>query len=196
MSQSRSKSEIERDRRKIAKLYLEGKIQGEIAQELNISQATVSRDLTFLQKEWAEARINDIDERKRIELAKIDNLELEYWDGWNRSKQASKVETQKMLGSAKKPKQGETNPEPTPEKFEKINKTESQIGDPRFLTGIQDCIRQRRELLGLDASKKVEVKIDDLTDEERINKVLELLNSARERADGQTNKRNQGKKTR
>ena len=194
MSQARSKSEIERDRRKIARLYLEGKIQGEIAEALNISQATVSRDLTFLQKEWTVARINDIDERKRIELAKLDNLELTYWEGWKRSQEAIKVETQKIQGSAKPQKEGEEKRDSTPEKLEKINRVETQVGDPRFLAGVQDCIKQRRELLGMDASKKVEVKIDDLTDEERINKVFELLDTARERADGQIDKRNKGKK--
>jgi predicted transcriptional regulator len=172
------------------------KTQSEIAEALDISQATVSRDLTAIQKEWAQARINDIDERKRVELAKIDNLELEYWEGWKRSQESVKTETQKMQGSARQPKAGEERNDTAPDKLEKINRVESQIGDPRFLAGIQSCINKRCELLGLNAPTKTEVKIDDLTDEERINKVLELLDTARERANGQTAKRNQGKKAR
>ena len=86
MAQSRHKSEIERDRRNIAKLYLSGTTQMDIAEKLKISQATVSRDLKVIEKEWAAARINDIDERKRMELAKIDNLELVYWEGGRRAR--------------------------------------------------------------------------------------------------------------
>ena len=103
MAQSRHKSEIERDRRNIAKLYLSGTTQMDIAEKLKISQATVSRDLKVIEKEWSAARINDIDERKRMELAKIDNLELVYWEGWKKSQADAEVETVKMQGNADKP---------------------------------------------------------------------------------------------
>lgn len=123
----------------------------EIAAELDISQATVSKDLKVLQKEWQEARINDIDERKRQELAKIDNLELEHWEGWRRSQQDAEVQTVKMLGKE------------SPDKMEKTRRTEGQVGDPRFLTGIQWCINKRCELLGLDAPKRQDITSNDQT---------------------------------
>ncbi len=146
MAQSRSKSEKERDRRNIAKLYLQGTTQMEIAERLNISQPTVSRDLTVIQKEWAAARINDIDERKRLELAKIDNLELTYWDGWKRSLENAETETTKMQGNKDEPG-----------KIEKTKRVEGQAGDPRFLNGVGWCINKRCELLGLNAPKDIDV---------------------------------------
>ena len=141
MAQSRLASEVERDRRMIGRLYLAGVTQMEIAAQLGISQATVSRDLKFLQAEWQEARINDIDERKRQELAKIDNLELEYWDAWRRSQKDAEVETVKVVNAT----------------IETTNRTEGQTGDPRFLAGVQWCINKRCELLGLDAPKNIDL---------------------------------------
>lgn len=150
MAKSRLKAEIERDRRNISRMYLRGDLQVDIADALGISQSTVSRDLTYLQKEWQEARINDIDERKRLELAKIDNLELEYWDAWQRSKEDAEVQTIKQKGAIV---DGEKQIVP----IEAQKRTEGQAGDPRFLAGVQWCINKRCELLGLDAAKKTDV---------------------------------------
>jgi predicted transcriptional regulator len=144
---SRLKAQKERDRRNVASLYLKGVIQADIADQLGISQSTVSKDLKLIQSEWAVARINDIDERKRIELAKIDNLELTYWDGWKRSQENAEVETTKLKGrDADKPTD-----------LEKTKRVEGQVGDPRFLQGVANCIDKRCELLGLNAPKNVDV---------------------------------------
>jgi len=144
---SRLKAQIERDRRNIASLYLKGVIQADIAEQLGISQSTVSKDLKAVQLEWSVARINDIDERKRLELAKIDNLELTYWDGWKRSQENAEVETTKMQGAEKD----------KPSKLEKTKRVEGQVGDPRFLQGVAWCVDKRCELLGLNAPKNMDV---------------------------------------
>lgn len=144
----RKKSELERDRRNIARMYLSGTTQMEIASELGLSQSTVSRDLSYLQKEWAEARISDIDERKRMELAKIDILELEYWDAWRGSKRDSETETKTIRGDQSDEK---------PKRIEQAKRIESQNGDPRYLVGVQWCIERRCGLLGLDAPKRTDV---------------------------------------
>ena len=144
---SRLAAQNERDRRNIASLYLKGVIQADIAEQLKISQGTVSKDLKFIQNEWMIARINDIDERKRIELAKIDNLELTYWDGWKRSQENAEVETTKMKGK-------DTS---KPSELEKTKRVEGQVGDSRFLQGVGWCIEKRCELLGLNAPKNVDV---------------------------------------
>lgn len=147
-NERRKPAEIERDRRNIARMYLAGRIQADIADELGISQATVSRDLKAVQAEWKEARINDIDERKRQELAKIDNLELEYWDAWRRSCENAEIETTKA--QAGRGSEG-------PDRIEKTKRVEGQTGDPRFLTGVMTCINKRCELLGLNAPVKNEM---------------------------------------
>lgn len=144
MSKARKKSAIARDRRNIARLYLKGELQADIAEQLGISQSTVSRDLSAIQKQWQEANIHDINERKSTELAKIDNLELEYWDAWKRSQEDAELRTKKAV---------ESNGETRKEAQERI---EGQVGNPAFLRGIEWCINKRCELLGLDAPKKTD----------------------------------------
>jgi len=83
---NRSDSQKERDRREISRRYLKGELQWDIANALNIDQAIVSRELKIIQKQWQKDSIFDFNEAKQKELAKIDNLELEYWDSWQTSK--------------------------------------------------------------------------------------------------------------
>lgn len=142
MAQSRLKAERERDRRNISRMYLQGRLQAEIAVELNISQPTVSRDLAYIQKQWAVERLDDFVEKKNIELAKVDNLELEYWEAWKRSQKDAEMRIKKAVEAG-----GETRKEAQ-------ERIEGQVGDPRFLAGVQWCINKRCEILGLDAPKK------------------------------------------
>lgn len=169
MAQSRLTAEIERDRRNIARLYLQGETQASIAEQLGISQPTVSRDLKVIQGEWKEARIHDIDERKNIELAKIDNLELEYWEAWKRSCEDAEVMTVKKKG-----KIVNGNEQTIPVEAQK--RTEGQSGDPRYLAGVQWCINKRCELLGLDAPKSLDVTSGN----ERIQQVNPYMTLSKE----------------
>ena len=142
----RSKGQLIRDRRRISNLYLQGWLQVDIADELDISHSTVSRDLTHLYKEWQESSLVDIDESKSRELAKVDRLEREYWQAWEKS--CEDAETIRQEGT-----KTETGIQP-----EKIVKTaKGQAGDSRFLSGIQWCINKRCELLGLDAPEKHDI---------------------------------------
>ena len=163
----RSKSQIARDRRKIANLYLQGRIQADIGEELDINQSTVSRDLQALQEEWKNSSLIDIDEAKAKELAKVDRLEREYWDAWERS--CEDAETKRLEGTLAP---GEDQGKPT----KQILTRKGQAGDPRFLTGIQWCIERRCKILGIDAPSKrehggmgggpiqVEVEVEDVNE--------------------------------
>jgi predicted transcriptional regulator len=143
----RTKSQEERDKRMISRLYLQGKIQAEIAAELKISQPTVSRELKELVNEWKIERVYDINEAKQKELAKIDNLELEYWEAWSRSRRDAERKIKKDAISSK----GFSN--------ETTEQVEPQVGDPRFLNGVQWCIERRCLILGVDAPKKIQGEI-------------------------------------
>lgn len=140
MTIKRKPAQVERDRRLIATLYLQGKIQPEIAYELKISQSTVSREIKLLVEDWKKERVYDINEAKAKELAKIDVLELEYWDAWSRSQNDA---VKRIKGMSKT--QGE---------YESTS-TEGQVGDARFLQGVMDCIKQRCAILGVEAPKAV-----------------------------------------
>jgi len=143
--QRRDKAQIERDRREIARLYLRGEYQSEIAKRLDISQPTVSNDLKVIQEQWKVDRVDDINERKNIELAKIDALEIEYWSAWTESQKNEETKKAVKIGD-KQVKQ------------EMISK--GQSGNPAFLRGVEWCINKRCDLLGLDAPKKSELSVE------------------------------------
>src|SRR5688572_20510255 len=69
----------------IARLYAQRHTQAEIAEQLGINQATVSRQLKAVQQAWKDAAVAAWDEHLARELAKIDELERVYWDAWRRS---------------------------------------------------------------------------------------------------------------
>lgn len=127
MGRQRNAAEVARDRKRIAQLYLKSWLQADIADELKIDQSTVSRDLKALHKLWLDDANVTFDEARSRELAKIDNLELTYWEAWQRSTENIAIETSKP-----------------------------QSGDLRFLHGVQWCINRRSKLRGLDEPQKLE----------------------------------------
>ena len=137
----RSKFKREQDLVYIAQAYLTGKPQAEIAQELNVSQPTITHDLKELQRRWLAASVRDIDQLKAQELAKIDNLERTYWEAWARSCEDATTQVKR----ARKGTGDETVVQ------EQRVTVQEQVGDPRFLTGIQWCIERRCKVLGFDA---------------------------------------------
>ena len=120
-------------RQKVAVLYLQKLPQHEIGRRLGVGQATVHRDLRAVQKVWLESTLRNFDAARAEELAKIDNLEREYWEAWERSK----LDKQSKL--AEKSVQGKRTQ----------LKTEGQVGNPRYLEGVQWCILKRCKLFGI-----------------------------------------------
>ena len=151
MTRRRSSAELARDRRKIADLYLKGWIQADIADELGVNQSTVSRDIKALQKDWLESALVDFNEAKSQELAKIDRLEREYWQAWERSCEDAETVTEKARASRGAEK---------PDSIEKTKQAKGQAGDPRFLNGVQWCIERRCKILGIDAPNKIGFESD------------------------------------
>jgi len=143
----RSSGELARDRRRVSDLYLQGWIQADIAKELEVSQTTVSRDIKALQADWLKSSLIDFTAAKAGELAKIDNLERIYYDAWERSCEDAIVQVARAVESA-----NDTRKEGT-------KTTKGQVGDPRFLNGVQWCIDKRCKIFGLDVIK-VHVQAD------------------------------------
>ncbi len=141
----RSRSQLERDRREIARRYLRGDIQADIASDLGINQSTVSRDLAAIQEQWREERVHDINERKNIELARVDELEREYWQAWEKSKEDE--QTKKAVKRGDKDVRQEIT-------------VKGQVGDASYLRGVQWCIEKRCQILGLDAPKNIDLTSD------------------------------------
>ena len=150
-SKKRSQIQIERDRLEIANLYLSGMTQALIAERINqdperdytLTQQMISYDLGVLRREWKESSLIAIDELKAKELAKVDRLEREYWDAWIRSQEDAETRATEDSDSEK----GE---------YHKESFTfRGQVGDPRFLAGIQWCVERRCKILGIDAPTNV-----------------------------------------
>ena len=140
----RSTAELTRDRRRIADLYLAGWTQTDIADELGVSQPTVSGDLKALQRDWLASSLIDFDAAKAQELAKIDRLEREYWTAWEESRRDKEISITEKIASEK------------PRDKAQIRR-EGQVGNPSFLSGVQWCIERRCKILGLDAPKGLDL---------------------------------------
>ena len=132
-------------REKVAAMYLRGLSQREIGTALNCSQGTISKDLNTIRAEWLQSSLRNFDEAKALELARIDKVEAEAWAAWERSQKDAVQVKEKggLLGTTEIPA------------MEREVTTKGQCGDPRFLTVVQDCIKKRSEILGLDAPKTI-----------------------------------------
>ena len=144
MSDAHQKTEIANRRREVAEKYLRGATIQQIADEYGIDKAQISRDLKHIREQWLEASINHIDQKKAIELAKLDHLEMTYWDGWERSlKNAKTITSENNLGAKRKTTQ-----------------TQTMSGNPAFLDGVLKCIDKRCQILGIEATKKITLDVE------------------------------------
>jgi len=143
-----SRAKREHDLQKIAALYLAGKAQVAIASEMGVSQQAISSSLRTLRKRWIDSALRDFDELRAEQLAKIDRLESEYWDAWERSKapRTRKGRKQKTADSGDAEESSVT--------------IEDRDGNPSWLAGVERCIERRCKLLGLDAPTKTSVTVE------------------------------------
>ena len=155
-------------------MYLRSEPQWKIAQHFGVHPGQISRDLRVIQKQWQEQTQLNLDEAKVRELAKLDEIERQAWDAWEKSRKDA--ETMEVTGMA----QGGRG---KPDKVKKI--TKGQAGDSRFLAIVLECQKRRAEILGLDAPKKLEHGGIDggpipiqLNDEQIIERAQAIINGA------------------
>jgi hypothetical protein len=139
---------MDAQRADIARRYLRGQKQWEIARDLGVTQQAVSQQLRKLHQQWRERAAGDLAAKRAEELAKIDQLEAAYWDAWERSQRDRLVRgTQKEVLP---PPAGGGIPK---ERLKAFTRKEPRDGDPAFLDGIAWCIEQRCKILGLVITK-------------------------------------------
>lgn len=131
----------------VAALYLAGYYQSEIAAELKVSQATISGDLKRIRQAWLQSTLVDINQVQGQELARIDRLEREYWQAWRKSQE----EAVKTVTTREADAKGQLPQKPQSARVER----QAQVGDPRFLGGVQWCIEQRLKIFGIYEADKV-----------------------------------------
>lgn len=167
MNQAQERLEALRRRRKVAKLYLEGNTQSNIAVSLEVSKGVIAGDLAFIRKEWLSEILTDFNEMKARELAKIDNLEAEAWEAWRKSCEpvtTTRKRTESIREHLKKGK-GRTKGGHVlvPIRFhEETTVRDGGTGDPRFLEQVSWCIETRLRIANL-------LKGDTITNEVTIN---------------------------
>lgn len=130
----------------IARLYVRGLSMRDIAAALSkersytLSHVTISKDIKQILVNWRESILDDVNEMRAAELVRINEIEKEAWDAWERSKEDAKKNVKEYV-------QGSCDVEK--------RTVEGQIGDSRFLATIQWCIDRRCKLFGLDSPAKI-----------------------------------------
>ena len=125
--------EIAERRWRVSALYLSGRSQPEIGKLLGIDPSTVASDVYALTQEWKAQSMQNMDEAKAQELGRVNRLEREYWDAYERSRQVK----QRRVASRTE------NPDGTQTATASRVEEERVEGDPRFLAGVQWCIDKR-----------------------------------------------------
>ena len=149
----RTREQRELDYVTVARLYCEGKSMREISKVVGVAPSQILGDLRTIRARWrADANIS-IEQATARELAKIDNLEREYWDAWTRSRADAETNAQEIVDVPIVQKGVAI-----PAQRRLVRKqTEQRDGNARFLEGVQWCIDRRIKLLGLDAPIKVDI---------------------------------------
>lgn len=146
----RSDFERENDYRRITDMYLQGKTQADIAATLGLARQQIGYDLAIIQKRWRTDTAINMDEAKQRELARIDLLEREYWNAWQRTleeRTKTRTEQSSATGEPDKKVKAKGTAKATIEK-------ETMLGNPAYLAGVMSCIERRCKILGLDAAIK------------------------------------------
>jgi len=142
-SPKRGEAQREADRAEIAALYCKGKTYREIAaiisaaRPYNITYRTIGRDVDVILDRWRESAKEDMGRHVAKELARINRIEREAWEAWDRSKTRRERTITERTGHGDKARLEQ----------------ETQCGDPRYLDHIQWCIEMRCKLLGLIVGK-------------------------------------------
>ncbi len=157
---------IQQRRDRVAQLYIEGKSQHSIAETVGVSQTCIHNDLKAIRQQWLDSSVRNFDEAKAVELRKLENLEKEAYEAWEKSKDVATSRKKKTEKSRTLVNRGAGRP-PTPRMVPTRENAEvneqDRDGDPRFLAMIFECIKLRLKVIGaLEQDKNVNVNISKL----------------------------------
>lgn len=161
----RTKDQRELDLAFCSNLFLRGYTYREISERLNeenarrgvgytITTQMVYWDMQQLLIEWKRERMENIDDYVTQELRKLDKMEVELWEAWERSKTGKLREINRQNAKPRKVLEDGDNPEYYG--YEETT-TETSAGNPRFLDLLLNVQQRRAKMLGFDAPIKVEI---------------------------------------
>lgn len=146
-------------------LFLRGYSYREITEALNtdISKRGLDYTLTLtmvyydLQQaliEWKRERFDNIDDYITQELRKLDKMEVELWDAWEKSKTGKEKTKKRKSGRPRKVL--DDNDDPDYYGYDETA-TETSSGNPRYLDLLLNVQQRRAKLLGYDAPVKMDI---------------------------------------
>lgn len=144
----RTRFQMLKDQETVARMRYNGAQEIEIAQALGYSQPTASRDIAKIVARWEQSIVGTMDDMRRHELAKLDMMEEELMEQFERSKADY---TKKVIEEGSGGKAGS--------KKGRIE-TGSQIGDPRFIQAMLGVQDRRAKLIGMDAPSQSELQLN------------------------------------
>lgn len=137
-------------------LRVQGKTHQEIAKIVDMERSSVSKMLKRL-KDRAIASLDDeILAEKVLQWNRLEFIVVESFEAWETSKQADKRVTQRR--SSVKPKEGSQDEgDQTPDKVSEIvtSQVVEQDGNLNFLREARAAMKDIRDLLGIEAPKKI-----------------------------------------
>jgi len=155
----RSNAQKEVDRIFIAGLLVKCVTIREITRRLNernvsagytLSHVQVFQDSKIIFEEWRKEKIDLVDTKMELELAKLDKIENECWEAFERSKEGRRktlITGGEMVGNQMSGGQI------------KEREIETTFGDTKFLDIIQKSMDKRAALLGLNAPTRISTEI-------------------------------------
>jgi DNA-binding CsgD family transcriptional regulator len=141
---SHAQARIEERRAQVARHYLRGETQRQIAAKCGVSLGTVSTDIEALRAQWQSEHSVAVSQGLRKELARIDEIERTAWAEWERSRGT----VRKRRKSVKDGAEGRETTRHTDCYY--------RLGDPRYMERISWCVEMRAKLLGLEKRAEAE----------------------------------------
>jgi hypothetical protein len=159
----RSKAERESDLAAMATLLAKGATQRQLAEQFDLALGTVSYDVKEIEKRWREHAAEAVDLWKGRLVASHDQVILESWQEWERSKADGEkvVEVTELMDS---PDEGDgfglatagTAPERLLEVTRRTVTIMGRTGDPRYLNTIETALAEKAKIIGAHAADKIE----------------------------------------
>lgn len=143
--------------------YIGRKSQAWMAEQLGVSQMTISKDLKEIQKRWVESTLVNWDEEKNKCLAKLDFIEKEAIEAWERSKADEIATSATVTESGDEDTKGKKKP---PAKRVSRHSLKKREGSDQWLRLVLSCVQERAKLFDLYVTK-------DLTNAE----IEEIMNA-------------------
>ena len=161
----RTVNEREHDLIETEHLYIRNVPMAEIARRISegktyaIGPGQIRYDVADIRKRWQERYLEDMTEQLYLEPRKVDAVEFEAWEAW----QKSKAKAQRTIQQSTSLGQGDPG-----RQLARIE-TEESVGDARFLELVLQCVKDRCVLLGIIRYKmelEIKERVTGMTNEE------------------------------